>query len=98
MWSLVHFFFFSILISARVSKNILKCRAVSREINFSSVQSMEKLRLEQRVLFKGKIMEGKYLKDLKNTSFLLINFDFNSKNGFLNSVMLFQTQLILGNQ
>lgn len=32
---------------ARVPKKILKCRAVSREINFSSVEEMTKLRLEQ---------------------------------------------------
>lgn len=45
---------------ARVPKSILKCRAVSREINFSSVEPMEKFRLEQRVLFKGKCLEGNY--------------------------------------
>lgn len=37
---------------ARVPKKILQCRAVSREINFSSVQPMDKFRLEQKVLFK----------------------------------------------
>lgn len=37
---------------ARVPKKILKCRAVSREINFSSVEQMQKFRLEQKVLFK----------------------------------------------
>lgn len=42
---------------ARVPKKILKCRAVSREINFSSKESMEKFRLEQKVLFKGKCLE-----------------------------------------
>jgi len=42
---------------ARVPKSILKCRAVSREINFSSIEPMEKFRLEQRVLFKGKCLE-----------------------------------------
>ena len=42
---------------ARVPKKILKCRAVSREINFSSVEAMEKFRLEQRVLFKGSCLE-----------------------------------------
>ena len=34
---------------ARVPKKILKCRAVSREINFSSIEPMEKFRLEQKV-------------------------------------------------
>ena len=42
---------------ARVPKKILKCRAVSQEINFSSVEAMEKFRLEQRVLFKGSCLE-----------------------------------------
>ena len=44
---------------ARVPKKILKCRAVAREINFSSKEGMEKFRLEQRVMFKGKCLEGK---------------------------------------
>ena len=43
---------------ARVPKKILKCRAISREINFSSKEPMDKFRLEQRVLFKGKCLEG----------------------------------------
>ncbi|KAK7573923.1 hypothetical protein V9T40_011114 [Parthenolecanium corni] len=42
---------------ARVPKEILKCKAVSREINFSSVEPMEKLRLEQKILFKGRYLE-----------------------------------------
>lgn len=32
---------------AHVPKNILKCRAVSREFNFSSKEQIEKFRLEQ---------------------------------------------------
>ncbi|UXI18662.1 60S ribosomal protein L23-like [Sarcoptes scabiei] len=44
---------------ARVPKSILKCRAVSREINFTSIEPIEKFRLEQRVLFKGRCLEGK---------------------------------------
>ncbi|CAI6358509.1 unnamed protein product [Macrosiphum euphorbiae] len=46
---------------AKVPKKILKCRAVSREINFSSVEPMEKLRLQQKVLFKGRCLEEWYL-------------------------------------
>uniref|UniRef100_H2YB94 Phosphodiesterase delta-like protein n=1 Tax=Ciona savignyi TaxID=51511 RepID=H2YB94_CIOSA len=42
---------------AEVPKKILKCKAVSREINFSSQEEMEKFRLEQRVIFKGKCLE-----------------------------------------
>jgi len=47
------------LFVARVPKKILKCKAVSREINFSSQEEMNKFRLEQKVLFKGKCLEGK---------------------------------------
>ncbi|CAF4027889.1 unnamed protein product [Rotaria magnacalcarata] len=43
---------------ARVPKRILKCRAVSREINFSSQQEMQQFRLEQRVFFRGTIIEA----------------------------------------
>lgn len=42
---------------ARVPKKILRCPAVSREINFSSAEPMEKFRLEQKVLFKGRCLE-----------------------------------------
>ncbi|XP_076066641.1 retinal rod rhodopsin-sensitive cGMP 3',5'-cyclic phosphodiesterase subunit delta-like [Oratosquilla oratoria] len=42
---------------ARVPRKILKCKSVSREISFSSVQPMEKFRLEQRVVFKGRVLE-----------------------------------------
>ena len=44
---------------ARVPKRILKCRAVSREINFSSQEEMQQFRLEQRVFFKGTVIEGR---------------------------------------
>ncbi|KAL7991126.1 hypothetical protein Chor_014556, partial [Crotalus horridus] len=43
--------------SARVPKKILKCKAVSRELNFSSTEQMEKFRLEQKVYFKGQCLE-----------------------------------------
>ncbi|XP_028163895.1 retinal rod rhodopsin-sensitive cGMP 3',5'-cyclic phosphodiesterase subunit delta [Ostrinia nubilalis] len=42
---------------ARVPKRILKCRVVSREMNFSSTETMEKFRLEQKILFKGRCLE-----------------------------------------
>ena len=42
---------------ARVPKKILKCRAVSREINFSSISPMEKFRLEQKVLYRNRCLE-----------------------------------------
>lgn len=42
---------------AHVPKKILKCRAVSREINFSTTEPMNKFRLEQKVLFKGRMLE-----------------------------------------
>ncbi|KAJ8726863.1 hypothetical protein PYW08_015260 [Mythimna loreyi] len=42
---------------ARVPKRILKCRVVSREMNFSSVEILERFRIEQKVLFKGRCLE-----------------------------------------
>ena len=45
---------------ARVPKKILKCKAVSREINFSSQEELTNLRLEQRVHFKRRLMEDQY--------------------------------------
>ena len=42
---------------ARVPKKVLKCRAVSREINFSSIEPIEKFRLEQKVLYRGRTLE-----------------------------------------
>ena len=60
------------IFAARVPKKILKCRAVSRELNFSSQEAMEKFRLEQKVLFKGKCLEGKSLQ--KYFALCLIDF------------------------
>ncbi|KAL1501276.1 hypothetical protein ABEB36_006627 [Hypothenemus hampei] len=45
---------------ARVPKNILKCRAVSREFSFSSKEPLQNFRLEQKVLFKGRLLEEWY--------------------------------------
>ncbi|KAL1245242.1 5'-cyclic phosphodiesterase subunit delta,Retinal rod rhodopsin-sensitive cGMP 3' [Trichinella spiralis] len=42
---------------ARVPKKILKCRIVSREINFSSAEQMEKFWLEQKVYLKNEVIE-----------------------------------------
>ena len=44
--------------SARVPKKVLKCKHVSRELNFSSEEELSNLRLQQKILFKGKAMEG----------------------------------------
>ncbi|TMS35524.1 hypothetical protein L596_002912 [Steinernema carpocapsae] len=41
----------------RVPKSILKCRSVSREINFTSHEQIEKFRLEQRVFLKENVIE-----------------------------------------
>ncbi|KAF1794884.1 Immunoglobulin E-set [Phytophthora cactorum] len=43
---------------ARLPVDILKCSAVSREINFSSVEEISKFRLEQRVFLGGSCIEG----------------------------------------
>uniref|UniRef100_A0A3B4AE60 GMP phosphodiesterase delta subunit domain-containing protein n=1 Tax=Periophthalmus magnuspinnatus TaxID=409849 RepID=A0A3B4AE60_9GOBI len=45
------------MFAARVPKKILKCKAVSRELNFSSSEKLEKFRLEQKVFFKGQCLE-----------------------------------------
>jgi len=44
-------------IVARVPARILECRAVAREINFSSEYELRRFRLEQRVYFQGICME-----------------------------------------
>ena len=54
------------LYAARVPKKILKSKAVSREINFSSSEELTNFRLEQRVMFKGKLMEGMMAKRLRS--------------------------------
>lgn len=45
---------------ARVPKKILKCKSISREINFSSKKEMTRFRLEQKVYFKGNCVEEWY--------------------------------------
>lgn len=45
---------------ARVPKKILKSRAVSRELNFSSAEKLEAFKLVQRVYFKDKCIEEWY--------------------------------------
>jgi len=44
-------------LEAHVPSSILKCRAVAREVNFTSVESLTKFRLEQRVIFQGQQIE-----------------------------------------
>lgn len=46
------------LVIARIPVAILKCSAVSREINFSSVEEIAQFRLEQRVFLDGSCIEG----------------------------------------
>ncbi|VDN51313.1 unnamed protein product [Dracunculus medinensis] len=41
----------------RVPQKILSCRTISREINFTSNEKIEKFRLEQRVYLKGTVIE-----------------------------------------
>ena len=40
-----------------IPKRILQCRAVSREFQFSSIEMLQGLRLEQRIFFQGSCME-----------------------------------------
>ena len=44
-------------LEAHVPPDILQCPAVSREINFTSMEEMESFRLEQRIFFQGVCME-----------------------------------------
>ena len=40
-----------------IPRRILQCRAVSREFQFSSIEMLQGLRLEQRIFFRGGLME-----------------------------------------
>lgn len=40
-----------------IPRAILSCRAVSREFEFSSIEMLQGLRLEQRIFFRGGLME-----------------------------------------
>uniref|UniRef100_A0A183BJJ7 GMP_PDE_delta domain-containing protein n=1 Tax=Globodera pallida TaxID=36090 RepID=A0A183BJJ7_GLOPA len=42
---------------ARIPKSILKCKEVSRELNFTSEHKIDKFRLEQRVFLRGHVIE-----------------------------------------
>ena len=42
---------------ARIPKRILNCQTVSMEINFSSVEIIEKFHLKQKVYFQGRCIE-----------------------------------------
>mgnify|MGYP000147124359 CR=1 FL=1 len=44
-------------LKARIPAEILQCSAVSREINFSSVEVMENFKLEQKIFFQGTCIE-----------------------------------------
>jgi retinal rod rhodopsin-sensitive cGMP 3',5'-cyclic phosphodiesterase subunit delta len=43
-----------------IPARILRCAAVSREFQFSSVEMLQGLRLEQRIFFRGNLMEEWY--------------------------------------
>jgi retinal rod rhodopsin-sensitive cGMP 3',5'-cyclic phosphodiesterase subunit delta len=45
---------------AHIPRAILKCSAVSREINFSSAEEITQFRLEQRIFLDGSCIEGVY--------------------------------------
>jgi retinal rod rhodopsin-sensitive cGMP 3',5'-cyclic phosphodiesterase subunit delta len=61
MWRSAHWDIeemFSAEIAEEIPREILNCRAVSREIIFTSQLEMDSFRLEQRVYFKGVCIEG----------------------------------------
>lgn len=47
-----------LFVTARIPKEILRCRAVSRELVFHSDSIIKKFRLEQRVYLQGVCIEG----------------------------------------
>ncbi|XP_057320898.1 retinal rod rhodopsin-sensitive cGMP 3',5'-cyclic phosphodiesterase subunit delta-like [Microplitis mediator] len=63
---------------ARVPKQMLNCAAVIREINFSSIEPLREFRLEQKVFYKGFLLEewsskfGFVIPDTTNTWQFLI--------------------------
>lgn len=83
---------------AKVPKHILNCRAVSREINFSSVEPLENFRLEQKVLFKviHLVMENRTFFSFK-PHFVLLRV-VHWKSGLLILALSFQTLLIPGSR
>ncbi|TMW57431.1 hypothetical protein Poli38472_003356 [Pythium oligandrum] len=48
---------FTVEQEAHIPSSILKCSAVSREVNFSSTEEITQFRLEQRVFFQGSCIE-----------------------------------------
>ena len=50
--------FYVFFIIARVPKKVLKCKHVARELNFSSEEELANLRLQQKIHFRGTVMEG----------------------------------------
>jgi retinal rod rhodopsin-sensitive cGMP 3',5'-cyclic phosphodiesterase subunit delta len=53
---------FDVEMQERVPRSILECRAISREINFSSRFQINSFRLEQRVYFHGHCIEQWHFK------------------------------------
>jgi hypothetical protein len=49
--------FFKEELEAHVPREILGCKEVSREVNFSSVEKMDKFKLLQKVHFQGHVIE-----------------------------------------
>lgn len=46
------------MFTEEIPKAVLKCSAVSREIEFSSEEELTGFRLEQKVYFRGNCIEG----------------------------------------
>merc|ERR1712060_991119 len=57
LWQQENWDFSQVELDAQVPRQILQCRQVSRELNFSSVEVMSSLRLVQSVLYKGEPLE-----------------------------------------
>jgi len=49
---------YSVVLAVHIPARVLKCRAVSREFQFSTVEMLQGLRLEQRIFFQGTCIEA----------------------------------------
>lgn len=54
--------FFQQELEAHVPKEILACKEVSREVNFTSIEKMEEFKLLQKVYFQGHCLEEWFFK------------------------------------
>mmetsp|Transcript_18269 Transcript_18269/g.50391 ORF Transcript_18269/g.50391 Transcript_18269/m.50391 type:complete len:145 (-) Transcript_18269:94-528(-) len=54
--------FFKQELEAHIPREILQCKEVSREVNFTSAEKMDEFKLLQKVFFQGRCMEEWFFK------------------------------------